>query len=92
MEIKYGVLTKEILHECEEFIEESLEDGQWNVSDFFWDTSLKEGVSGIITMRNVSDELKNLILKCISTYVPPYREAEVQLYACLLYTSPSPRD
>tara|TARA_Y100000004_G_scaffold194644_1_gene259734 strand:- start:709 stop:1206 length:498 start_codon:yes stop_codon:yes gene_type:complete len=81
MEIRYGILNKEILHKCEEFIEDSLEDGQWNVSDFFWDNSLREGVSGIITMRNVSDDLKNLILECISTYVPPYREAEVQLYA-----------
>ena len=81
MEIRYGVLDPHTLRECSEFIDRSLEDGQWNVSEFFWDTTLKEGVSGVITMRNVPTRLKKLILDRISTFVPPYKESEIQIYA-----------
>ena len=81
MEIRYGVLDPHTLRECSEFIDRSLEDGQWNVSEFFWDTTLKQGVSGVITMRNVPTRLKKLILDRISTFVPPYKESEIQIYA-----------
>ena len=83
MEIRYGVLDPHTLRECSEFIDRSLEDGQWNVSEFFWDTTLKQGVSGVITMRNVPTRLKKLILDRISTFVPPYKESEIQIYACI---------
>ena len=81
MILKYGVLDLVTLSKIDDFIEDSLEDGEWGCSEFFWDSTLKEGISGVITMRNVPDKLKNSILECISTYVPPFKDSKVQLYA-----------
>ncbi len=58
MELKYGVLDIGTLSKIDDFIEDSLEDGEWGCSEFFWDSTLKEGVSGVVTMRNVPDKLK----------------------------------
>ena len=80
MIIRYGVLTEEVLLNCENFLENSLGENVWSVSELFWDDSLKVGVTGNVTMTNLPAELRHSVLRCIDPYVLPYAEAEVQLY------------
>ena len=80
MIVKYGVLTEEVLLDCENFLEDSLGENVWAVSELFWDDSLKVGDTGVVTMTNLPAELRHSVLRCIDSYVLPYAEAEVQLY------------
>lgn len=80
MIIKYGVLTEEVLLNCENFLENSLGENVWAVSELFWDDSLKVGDTGVVTMTNLDGDLKQSVLECLEHHVLPYREAEVQLY------------
>jgi|TARA_R110001592_G_scaffold11657_10_gene57201 hypothetical protein len=80
MIIKYGVLTEEVLLDCENFLENSLGENVWAVSELFWDDSLKIGVTGNVTMTNLPAELRHSVLRCIDPHVLPYAKAEVQLY------------
>tara|TARA_R100000908_G_scaffold51861_1_gene27136 strand:- start:873 stop:1370 length:498 start_codon:yes stop_codon:yes gene_type:complete len=80
MNVKYGVLTQEVLDDCEKFLEDSLGENVWACSELFWDDSLKVGDTGVVTMTNLPNDLRNSVLKCIDPFLPPYKQAEVQLY------------
>ena len=80
MIIRYGVLTEEVLLNCENFLENSLEKNVWAVSELFWDDSLKVGDTGVVTLTDLEGDLKQSVLECLEHHVLPYQEANVQLY------------
>lgn len=80
MQVFKNVFDQETLEKCNNELNEFLGYGRWRCSDHFWGAEIKVGVTGICSSTPVSEELGEMIKRCLSPYLPEYESLTIQHY------------
>tara|TARA_Y100001963_G_C6610292_1_gene366728 strand:+ start:56 stop:634 length:579 start_codon:yes stop_codon:yes gene_type:complete len=86
MKIVHDVLSLRLLKKIDEEFGKGISNHNWSSSHLVWEPELINGILGTCLLRELPDNLCQLIIKEIEPHIPPYSKIKIS-YQCWLPTS-----
>ena len=77
MKIVYDVLSLDLLNHIDEEMWENRKNCCWNSNYFTYDNHLRIGSMGDVLCKSLSNKLGNLVIEEIESYIPSYKNIEI---------------